>query len=61
MSNFLELIEFLKSAKTYKNSFMYIFTLNKNNKQKTPKLDKNSINRVLPCQTQTKKAKVEPV
>jgi hypothetical protein len=51
----------MKLAKTYKNSFVYTFTLNTNNKQKSPKLYKNSINRVLPCQTQIKKVKIEAV
>ncbi|MFO0163301.1 MAG: hypothetical protein ACK51P_03620, partial [Microcystis sp.] len=36
-NNFLELIEFMKLIKTYKNSFVYTFTLNTNNKQKTAK------------------------
>jgi len=49
----------MKLIKTYKNSFVYIFTLNTNNKQKTSKLCKNSINSVLPWQTRTKRVKIE--
>jgi predicted metal-binding protein len=37
MNNLLELIKFIEVIKTYKNSFVYTFTLNTNNKQKIAK------------------------